>query len=185
MTSIPEQKLSRSLRLVLADLRNGASVPDSEQFREVLTSLQYFIPVILGEIHREWKFWGLDDVLPTKARRTGEGEIEIFGLCCFVSDQTLTPVHLYLQVSTSTDEVSWLECKLGESGENGMLRTPWPSSSAMSKLLYTLKGREETIEWVYKVTCGDRRPTFGICKGKLNILAEDNEHLADFRDYMP
>jgi hypothetical protein len=44
MASIPEQRLSRSLRAILADLPVGASLPDSEQYREVLTDLQYFIP---------------------------------------------------------------------------------------------------------------------------------------------
>ena len=158
MVSIPEQKLCRSLRSVLGDLPNGASIPDSEQLRELLTGIQYFIPVVLGEIYREWKLQGLDDILPAEVQKTGEGEVKIFGLCCFVSDQTLTPVHLTLQTSPSTDEVSWLECKLGERGMNGMVRTPWPSSSAMHELLHALKGREETIEWVYKVTFGDRRP---------------------------
>jgi prevent-host-death family protein len=29
------------------------------------------------------------------------------------------------------------------------------------------------------------RPQYGSCKGKLIILAEDDEHLKDFEDYMP
>ena len=29
------------------------------------------------------------------------------------------------------------------------------------------------------------RPQFGSCKGMLTIVAEDDEHLADFKDYMP
>jgi hypothetical protein len=29
------------------------------------------------------------------------------------------------------------------------------------------------------------KPQFGRCKGKLVILAEDDEHLKDFDDYMP
>lgn len=28
------------------------------------------------------------------------------------------------------------------------------------------------------------RPQFGNCRGMLTIVAEDNEHLADFTDYM-
>jgi antitoxin (DNA-binding transcriptional repressor) of toxin-antitoxin stability system len=28
-------------------------------------------------------------------------------------------------------------------------------------------------------------PQFGSCRGKLTILAEDDEHLNDFTDYMP
>ena len=29
------------------------------------------------------------------------------------------------------------------------------------------------------------QPQFGSCKGKLIVLAEDDEHLADFNEYMP
>lgn len=28
-------------------------------------------------------------------------------------------------------------------------------------------------------------PQFGRCKGMLTVVAEDDEHLADFEDYMP
>jgi antitoxin (DNA-binding transcriptional repressor) of toxin-antitoxin stability system len=29
------------------------------------------------------------------------------------------------------------------------------------------------------------QPRFGSCRGALTILAEDDEHLEDFKDYMP
>ena len=29
------------------------------------------------------------------------------------------------------------------------------------------------------------RPKFGSCKGMLTIVAEDDEHLEDFKEYMP
>ena len=31
----------------------------------------------------------------------------------------------------------------------------------------------------------ESRPKFGSCKGMLTIVAEDNEHLEDFKEYMP
>jgi antitoxin (DNA-binding transcriptional repressor) of toxin-antitoxin stability system len=31
----------------------------------------------------------------------------------------------------------------------------------------------------------ERQPVFGSCRGKLVIVAEDDEHLKDFSDYMP
>jgi hypothetical protein len=157
MVSIPERRLSRSLRLVLADLPNDAAIPDSEQFREVLTALEYFIPVVLGEIHREWTFQGLDDILPIEARKTGEGEAEIFGLCCIVSDQTLTPLHLHLQVAGSNDEISWIECRLGEREKEGIVRTPYRLRRLLTKRLLALDGRVDLIDWAYKVTFGHRR----------------------------
>jgi len=157
MASRAEQVISRSLRMVLADLPGGASIPGSDRFREVITGLQYFLPEVLGELHREWTFQGLDDVLPVVSLKTGEGEADMSGLCCFVSDQTLTPIHLKLQVAATEDEISWLECRLGERGPHGMVRTPYHSLNAARKRLYPLEGRVETIEWVYSVAFGQRR----------------------------
>lgn len=31
----------------------------------------------------------------------------------------------------------------------------------------------------------ESRPEFGGCKGMLTIVAEDNDHLEDFKEYMP
>jgi hypothetical protein len=155
MTTKAEQILSRALREALADLPAGADVPPSEQFREALTALEYFIPEVLGEIHREWTFQGLDDVVPVVARKTGDGVLEIFGLCCIVSDQTLAPLHLRLQLAAASDEVSWFECRLGEQGPNGMVRKPGRFLREMTSRLRRLDG-EADINWAYQVTYGAR-----------------------------
>ena len=158
MASRAEQSLSRSLLAILGELPNGGSIADSEQFQEVLSGLEYFLPEVLGEIHPEWNRESLDGVLPLEARKTGEREAEIFGLCIILSDQTLTPLHLRLRVAPSNDEVSWLECKLGERGGHGMMRTPYHLLNAVAKRLYALEGRADLIDWVYEVTFGRRRP---------------------------
>jgi len=157
MASRAEQRVSRSLQAVLADLPPGASIADFEQFLEVLDGLEFFVPAILREIYPEWIRESLDGFFPFLARKTGEGEAEIFGLCIIISDQTLTPIHLRLQTSLSGDEVSWLECRLGEKGEHGMVRTPWPAGNATSLIVQALEGRAEAIEWAYKATFGQRR----------------------------
>ena len=158
MGSRVEESISRSLRAVLADLPDGASIGDSEQFRGVLSGLEFFLPhQVLREIYPEWDNESLDGIMPMLARKTGEGEAEILGLCILISDQTVTPLHVRLQVAASTDEVSWLECRLGERGKHGMVRMPYDSSSVMAKRLYALDGRQDQIDWVYKVTFGHRR----------------------------
>src|SRR5215218_4706872 len=122
MASRAEQVLSRALRSALADLPDGAGVPDSEPYRDALTALEYYIPEVLGELHREWRFGGLDGVIPVVARKAGAGEVELLGLCVLMDDQTLTPLHLRLRVSLIGDAVAWLECRLGEAGAGGMVR---------------------------------------------------------------
>jgi hypothetical protein len=153
-----EQSISRSLRAILADLPDGATIEDSELFREVLSGLEFFLPQqVLSEIYAEWNHESLDGIVPLVARKTGNAEAEIFGLCILISDQTLTPVHVRLQVAAYRDEVSWLECRLGERGEHGIVRTPYESPGATTKRLHALAGRTERIDWLYKVTFGRRR----------------------------
>src|SRR5207248_3329014 len=119
------QRLSRILRTILADLPDGECIPDSKQFQEALVSLYWFLPEILAEIYREWQHESLDGIYPLVAKKTSGREAEIFGLCIIISDQTLTPLHVRLQIAASEDEVSWLECRLGERGPSGMVRTPY------------------------------------------------------------
>jgi len=151
-----EEIASRCLRAILAGVPTGATIGDSPEFREALTGLEWFLPGVLAEIHPEWTGESLDGIYAHVAHKTGEREAEIFGLCCLMSDQTLTPIHLHLQLSPTTDEVSWLELRLGEKGQAGMVRRPYPASSSIYNRLHALSGKINTIEWVYKVTFGQR-----------------------------
>ena len=157
MASKSEQNVSRSLLAVLIELPDNAQIPNSEQFRDVLSGLEFFLPEILRERHAEWKYESLDGILPFVARKTGEREAEILGDCILITDQTLTPLHIRLQVSPCGSEISWLELKLGEKGHHGKIRTPYRNPSSTTKRLYRLsEGRTDEIEWVYKITFGDR-----------------------------
>jgi hypothetical protein len=157
MTSKAEQTISQLIRTVLAELPTGSSIPECETFRNVLSHLEFYMPALLREIHSEWDEESLDGVIPILARKTGEGEVELFGLCIIISDRTLTPIHVRFQVAASNDEISWLECTLGERGQDGMVRMPYQSRHAKTKSLYALDGRADLIEWLYKVTFGHRR----------------------------
>lgn len=157
MASKAEEITSRCLRAILAGLPTGSTIDDSEEFRNALTGLEWFLPGVLAEIHPEWTGKSLDGIYPHVARKTGEREAEILGLCCLMSDQTLTHIHLRLQLSAATDEISWLELRLGEMGQHGMVRTPYQSETSFHRRLNALDRKADTIEWVYKVTFGQRR----------------------------
>jgi hypothetical protein len=157
MASKAEQCVSRSLRTILADLPDDASFLGSEHLRDLFGGLEYFLPQVLRRTHPEWEHESLDGFCPLVARKTGDATAEIFGLCILITDQTLTPIHLNIQASSTAEEVSWLECKLGEACEGGMVRTPWPSGNSTGKLVHALEGRADTIAWVYDVAFGTRR----------------------------
>lgn len=157
MTTKAEQCLSRSLRTLLAELPNRASILASEHLLDLYGGLEYFLPQVLRRTYPEWEQESLDGFRSLEARKTGEMAVELFGLCILISDQTLTPIHLQIQASNNADEVTWLECKLGEASEQGMVRTPWPNGNATNKLVEALGGRADEITWVYTVSCGSKR----------------------------
>ncbi len=157
MASKAEEIASRRLREILAGVPTGAAIGDSPEFRIALSGLEWFLPGVLAEIHSEWTGEALDGIYPHLAHKSGEREAEILGLCCQMSDQTVTPIHVRLQLSSTADEVSWLELKLGEKGQGGMVRTPYSCSPSLDKRLHALSRRASTMEWVYKVTFGERR----------------------------
>lgn len=156
MVSRAEQCLSCSLRAILEDVPNGTDIAVAGSLQDVLVGLEYLLPEVLQELYAEWQHESLDGIIPITARKLGKRAAEIFGLCIIISDQTLTPIQLRLQVAASEDEVSWLECRLGERGEHGMVRTPYESLNRVSKRLHALVGREDAIDWVYKVKFGHR-----------------------------
>jgi hypothetical protein len=154
--SKPESDLCTRLRPILAALPPHATIAESADFYDVLTALAWFLPDVLAEIHPEWKGMTLDGIYPAVARKTGDNEIDIFGRCIFLGDQTLTPLHVKLQLASAGDAITWLDCRVGESDGHGMLRVPYSRGIAYGDKLYRLK-RPESIEWVYHVGYGERR----------------------------
>jgi hypothetical protein len=151
-----EEFICRSLRTILDGVSDGASVEDFDQLKDVLAGLEYFIPEVLSEIHPEWHNESLDGVLPLHVQKSGERELELFGLCIIISDQTLIPVHLRLEISPISEQVSYFELKLGERKDDEMIMLPYESQSHVRKRLYALIGKEETLNWAYKVSFGQK-----------------------------
>ena len=158
MPSTAEKTLSRALRVILADLPEGAAIPESEQFQSVLSGLEWFIREVLAEIYPEWEEReALDGVYSHTATKTGMEEVEILGICIFLTDQTIAPIRLRLQIAHSSDEVSWLECRVGEKAGQGMVRLPYSSMRSLGRRLSRLEGRVHAVDWFYKATFGERR----------------------------
>jgi hypothetical protein len=116
MASQAEQIVGRSLRTILAGVPNGESIADSEHLRDLLSGMEFFIPEVLRDFHHEWYADFLDDFIPVVARKTGEQEAEFLGLCILISDQTLTPIHLRLQVSRQATRCCGLSAGLAKKG---------------------------------------------------------------------
>ena len=156
MASAAEQHVARGLRAALAVLPDGAAVPESDDLREALSALEWFLPGVPRDPHPKSPSEAYDGVYPFETRKTGDREAELFGLVILISDQSLVPVHLRLRVSAEADEVTWLECRIGERSRGKMLRPPYGSLNALWKRYYVGTLRPDAIDWAYAVTYGDR-----------------------------
>ena len=144
------------LRPILASMPSDAAIAHFGNRRQALTALDFYLPEVLRQSHPEWEHESLDGIYPEVARKTGVDELEIIGLCKIISDQTLTPIHLRLQLDSVADAVSWLDCRLGESAAGGMLKVPYSPSIVYGSKPSVL-ARLESIDWVYRVGFGERR----------------------------
>src|SRR5665213_2039271 len=144
-----EVLLSSSLRGILAQGTTGSEIEGSVQFRDVFAGLEYFLPKVLGELYPEWRAReSLDGFLPYCVRKLGDHELEFIGHCILITDQTTTPIYFRLQLALEEDEVTWLELKLGERGENGMVRRPYRNPPSLGRIA-PLKDGIDAIDWVY------------------------------------
>jgi hypothetical protein len=149
-----EEEFCSALRMILKRLPVGVAIPQSQTFTDVLSHLEWLLPDVLREIHPEWNEESLDGIEPSRSLKVAEGTIEIHALCWLISDMTLTPLHLRLQIGVAEDEITWLECRCGELWENNLVRLPHETAHVRWA---SLGGDEDAIEWFYKVGFGERR----------------------------
>jgi hypothetical protein len=151
-----ESNIAARLRPILAALPCDTTIGNPPERHDVLASLEYFVEQVLREVHPEWRHESLDGILPEVMRKTSDNELELAGMCILISDQTLTPLYLRLQLDTVEDAISWFECRLGEATAEGMRRTPYSvGSNSMGKT--AVWARLDRIRWVYRVGYGKRR----------------------------
>jgi len=48
-----------------------------------------------------------------------------------------------------------------------------------------ITSNEQPVARLIPIPAAGPQPVFGSCRGKLTILAEDEEHLEEFSEYMP
>ncbi len=120
-----------------------------------MSALEFYLPAVLSNVHSlSWKNESLDGVFHHLARRTGPRQVELAGLCLFISDQTLTPYHVQLRVAANVAEIEWLDLRLGESRDGVMVRTPYDPYFSRGGLR-TVPERLPSIEWQFHVGFGD------------------------------
>jgi hypothetical protein len=142
------------LRPLLAGRAVGETIEDSPALREWCSTLERYLPELLREIHPEWERESLDGIYPEIASKSGEFEIELAGLCILISDQSVAPLYLRLQIDSHASKVTWLDCKLGEAGPDGLVRTPYNRRRMLAKPSPPTDWAR--IAWFYHLGFGER-----------------------------
>ena len=150
MTSKAEKIVSQELRAILAPMVTGASIEHSERLVKLQGALEFFLPEQLG-----WRQESFDAFRFAIARKVAPDEAEFVGLALLISDQAWTPIHLWLRLSPDSDQITSLDCRVGEPGEEAasLVRIPYGSELA-DKVLHRLPERVGAIEWVYRAARG-------------------------------
>ena len=146
-------QLAAELRNLMQGLSIGAqfAVPPSAN---ICYSLELFIPGILRQRYPEWEKESLDGIFVARATKIGCAAAELVGTCMLISDQTVTPFLLDLNVSQEGDfdAVTAVRVMLGEpgSGPLGISGPPCNSRDAQ-RLLMSLVDRIDEVAWSYTI----------------------------------
>jgi hypothetical protein len=145
------------IRDILQPLPVGANIDPTEALGTLCNCLEFYVPQVLRARHPEWKYESLDGVFPFITQKIGPGEIELIGECILISDQTVVPIHIHMQVSGDRDEISWLECRLGKRENFRLCRVPYGTATMPMREILQAAEDVNAIEWFYAVTFGERR----------------------------
>jgi len=141
------------VREACRDLPVGDPVSSSEGWDDAVRALEPYLTLLLREVSPFWKHESLDGVYCEFASKTGPLEVELWGQCILITDQTLTPYHLELRVAQEADEIEWLECRLGEVRDGKLVRVPY---NEMRFFKHPISGHVRQIQWQFQVGFGSR-----------------------------
>ena len=140
--------VAEELSPLLDSVEIGAPLP-VDSASSICSALEYLIPEVLARSHAEWESESLDGFYFSHATRNGPRSAELAGTCILISDQTVTPFSLDLELSAD-GAISHVRIRLGEPGTGRLgISGPECGSSAAWKLTYLLDERLEQVEWVY------------------------------------
>lgn len=147
-----ESQLVSELRRLLLHLPVGAqfSVPPSA---DICSSLELFLPELLRSRYPEWVEESLDGVFVARAQKTGRAAAQLVGTCILISDQTVTPFFVELELAHKSDSLATFRVLVGEPGGGPLgISGPGCNSQAAKRLLANLTNRLDRVMWSYTVT---------------------------------
>ena len=150
-----EPRLASELKELVRGVRVGElfTVPPSS---DISSSLELFLPQLLLRGYPEWANETLDGIFVARAQKTGPAAVQLVGTCILISDQTVTPFLVDLELSPTATAVAAFRVLLGEPGGGPLgISGPECNSRDARRLLATLTSRLDDIAWSYTVASDD------------------------------
>src|SRR5439155_15185248 len=95
-------RLAAELDRLLSGMPVGAH-PEVPPSSDVCASLELLLPRVLRPSYPDWEKESLDGIFVARATKTGSVTMELVGTCILISDQTVTPFVVDLEVVRATD----------------------------------------------------------------------------------
>ena len=152
-SKIINSELGRSIASNLSEMLQGLDVGAPltwDPASQLSTHLQFFVTRLLQAHHREWKSESLDAIFCSRACKTGDMAVRLVGTCVLITDQTVAPFMLDMELGFQSKIVASFDLLLGEPG-GGKLGISGPpcNSSKAGLLLLNLPYRLEEVCWTY------------------------------------
>jgi hypothetical protein len=155
ITNSLEQKVAHGLRAVCQHVTDQEKLPQTAELRELTNALEFYLPDVLREVQPFWRNESLDGLYHEVAIKTGPRQVEFAGRCILISDQTVTSYHIELRGGAAGDVVEWIDCCVGETTNDVMVRVPYDGGSGLNQIP-PLGDRLDSIEWRFRVGFGCR-----------------------------
>ena len=150
-----ESQLASELREVLRATPLGGQFTLAPS-AEICSSLEFFLPKVLRIRYPEWEKESLDGIFIASASRIGRVALQLGGTCILISDQTVTPFLVELEMSEANLSIVAFRLFLGEAGGGPLgISGPECNSQDAKRLLETFPSRLGSIKWRYSVASDD------------------------------
>lgn len=146
-----EAKIASELEALLSEnsVESNLHVKPNADF---LYLLELYIPRLLSHKYLQWEYESLDGFYLASARKLSSNSAKFSGLCILISDQTVTPFVIRLELNSLRDSIASYQIFLGELGGGRLGISGPPCNSALAKkLLENLDARLDNISWAYSI----------------------------------
>ncbi len=149
-----EERAAKNFHLLLERTPIGAELERCPELREACNGLEWYLPDVLSNACSEWDEV-LDGVDPIRATKTGAREVDIVAIAILISDQTVSLMHLQLQIDRQGKCIPWLKLRLGERINGHWLREKYGEDKILGRL--SLRDWNlDAVDWYFKVGYGER-----------------------------